>query len=372
MHNIYVIDRLDCLEQEQSILAVRMEHVSPEHRQWLSQTVSSLQGNGGNLSETADGALILTASRQAILAVISEMRLRNLFPALADGLQQALDGEARSREMRRTLKCRNLTLEIGQRTLIMGILNVTPDSFSDGGKYFSVDAAVRRALQMVEEGADLIDLGGVSTRPGFQPVSLEEELKRVIPVLRELVRAVDVPISIDTYKSEVARQALEIGAHIINDQWRLTADPNMASVAAEYQCPVILMHNRHNKDYANLLSGIVGDLRESIEIARRAGVRDEQIILDPGIGFAKTYEDNLAAMRQLKAISMLGYPVLLATSRKSVIQRTLGLPPGEVVEGTAATVAYGIAQGCHMVRVHDVKEMKKVAAMADAIVQAGN
>jgi len=261
-----------------------------------------------------------------------------------------------------------LRLELGKRTLIMGILNVTPDSFSDGGKYLDVRAAVERAKQMEEEGADIIDIGGESTRPGHQPVSLEEELRRVLPAIEAGRRAVRLPISIDTYKAETARRAMEAGANIINDVRGFRRDPEIAQVAAAYGCPVVLTHNRERPVYRDLMADVLEDLRTSVGIARAAGVEDRNIWLDPGIGFAKEYEDNLIVMGRLDEIVRMGYPVLLGTSRKRFIRQTLGLPADDVVEGTAATVALGIAQGCQIVRVHDVNQMKRVAAMADAIV----
>ncbi len=271
--------------------------------------------------------------------------------------------------MKRTLRCKEYELELGQRTLIMGILNVTPDSFSDGGEYITEETAIQRAKQMVDEGADIIDIGGESTRPGSEKVSLEVEIGRVIPIVHALKDAVKVPISVDTYKAEVARQALEAGAHIINDVWRLMADPDMAAVAASYDVPVILMHNRTHMDYGYLLEDIIKDLQQSVRLAVRSGVPEEQIVLDPGIGFAKTYEQNLWLMSRLHSLVELGYPLLLGTSRKSMIRGTLGLPTADLLEGTAATVALGIAQGCDIVRVHDVKAMKRVAVMTDAIVR---
>ncbi|MBD2866070.1 dihydropteroate synthase [Paenibacillus sp. IB182363] len=270
---------------------------------------------------------------------------------------------------KRTLKCRNVELALGGRTLIMGILNVTPDSFSDGGNFNSVGKAVERAFTMVEEGADIIDIGGESTRPGFAQVSPQEESDRVIPVIRALTEAgLTVPISIDTYKPEVARGALEAGAHILNDIWGLKHDLEMARLAAEYDCPVIVMHNRPEPVYDHFETDVVADLMESISIAQSAGVRDEQIVLDPGIGFGKTYEHNLQLMNRLHLITALGFPVLLGTSRKSMIQKTLGVPAADALEGTAATVALGAAQGCAIMRVHDVKAMKRVALMTDAMI----
>ncbi|WP_276357768.1 dihydropteroate synthase [Cohnella caldifontis] len=261
-----------------------------------------------------------------------------------------------------------LTLELGRRTLIMGILNVTPDSFSDGGQYTDVEKAVERARQMEAEGADLIDIGGESTRPGHEPVSQAEELRRVIPAIQAVREAVRLPISVDTYRAETARQALEAGAHILNDIWGFKREPRMAEIAADYGCPVILMHNREQRDYSDYVPNVLEDLRLSVTRAQAAGVAEANIWLDPGIGFAKDYEENLELMGRLDEIVRLGYPVLLGTSRKSFIRRTLNVEPGDTMEGTAATQALGIAQGCQILRVHDVRQMKRVAAMTDAVV----
>lgn len=260
-------------------------------------------------------------------------------------------------------------LALGERTSIMGILNMTPDSFSDGGRHNEVEAAVRHARQMAAEGADIIDVGGESTRPGFAAVPLDEELRRVLPVIRAIREALpEMPISIDTYKAETARQALEAGAHIINDIWGLKSDPLMAEVAAMHRCPVIISHNRHDGNYANLVADVLADLRESVTIALSAGVAPELIWLDPGIGFAKTHAENLALMNALSDITAEGFPVLLGTSRKKFIREVLGLQSDEVVFGTAATTVLGIAQGCQVVRVHDVRANKEAAVIADAVV----
>lgn len=268
----------------------------------------------------------------------------------------------------RTYRWANGALTLGQRTLIMGILNVTPDSFSDGGRYNRVDAALRHAGEMLEAGADIIDIGGESTRPGHQPVGQEEELERVLPVIEALRRELpQVPISVDTYKAEVARQALEAGAHIINDIWGCKKEPEMAHVAARYGCPLILMHNRPERRYDRFVEEVKADLLASVALAKAAGVKDDQIWLDPGIGFAKTGEDNLVLMSHLDELCALGYPVLLGTSRKKFIRDTLQLPVDDVVEGTAATVALGIAQGCQIVRVHDVASIARTARMCDAV-----
>ncbi|PYY30864.1 dihydropteroate synthase [Paenibacillus illinoisensis] len=262
-------------------------------------------------------------------------------------------------------------LKLGTRTQIMGILNVTPDSFSDGGRYNQVDLAVAHAIQMMEDGADLIDIGGESTRPGSETVSAEEELSRIIPVIEALqLQAPHIPISVDTYKAEVARQAILAGAHIINDVWGAKADPDMARTAADLGCPIILMHNRPERDYTSYLDDVVQDLQESIQIALDAGVHPDQIILDPGIGFVKDLTENLTLMSSLGLLNEMGYPVLLATSRKRFIQNTLQVQANDAVEGTAATVAFGIAQGCQMVRVHDVKPIRRTADMCDAMLYA--
>ncbi|PLR78914.1 dihydropteroate synthase [Bacillus sp. V3-13] len=263
------------------------------------------------------------------------------------------------------------TLDYQKKTIVMGILNITPDSFSDGGRFYAVDKAVERAEEMVAHGADIIDIGGESTRPGGNPVSLQEELDRVIPVIEAVSAAVKVPISIDTYKAETARRAIKAGAHIINDVWGAKADKEMASVAAEFDVPIILMHNRDNRDYRHFFRDVVNDLYESIMLAKKAGVKDERIILDPGVGFAKDFSLNLEMMRNLDKLVGLGYPVLLGTSRKSMIGQVLDLPVTERMEGTAATVCYGIQMGCQMIRIHDVKEMSRVARMMDALIGKG-
>lgn len=273
----------------------------------------------------------------------------------------------------RYLKCRELQLEIGTGTLIMGIVNVTPDSFSDGGMLTSIDEVVDQAHRLVAAGADMIDVGGESTRPGATIVSVDEELERVVPVITALKQSgLKVPISVDTYKSEVAEAALGAGAHIINDVWGLLYDERLAQVAAAYECPLIITHNRkESKPYNDVAAEVVSELKQQVDVAKKAGVKDEAIILDPGIGFAKSLTDNLQLMNRLRSIVALQYPVLLGTSRKSLIQRTLNLPSSEVLAGTLATLVFGVAQGCHIMRVHDVKEAYEAVIMADAIVREG-
>lgn len=264
----------------------------------------------------------------------------------------------------------NKEYELGKRTYIMGILNVTPDSFSDGGKFNEIDAAVNQARKLIEDGADIIDIGGESTRPGAEYVTEEEEIKRVVPIIKAIKEKLDVTISIDTYKARTAEEAIKAGADIINDIWGAKYDKNMAKIAAKYNTPIILMHNRENKPYENLMEDVVRDLQESIDIALKAGVKKENIILDPGIGFSKTYEENLIVMNNCEIIKKLGYPMLLGTSRKSMIGLTLNLPVNERVEGTLATSVMGIIKGFEFIRVHDVLENKRAAIMTDTILKA--
>jgi dihydropteroate synthase len=251
----------------------------------------------------------------------------------------------------------------------MGIINVTPDSFSGDGLAYDVGAAVSQAQRMEAEGADLLDIGGESTRPGAAPVPVEEELRRVLPVLEKVALSVKVPVSIDTYKAEVARRAADAGAALINDVWGLKRDPALARVAADTGLPLVVMHNQRGTCYVDLVAEVVAGLRWSLDRAAEAGVPEADLIVDPGIGFGKNLEHNLTLMRRLGEVRTLGHPVLLGTSRKSIIGLVLGLPREQRVEGTAATVALGIAAGADIVRVHDVTQMVRVCRMADAIVR---
>lgn len=261
-----------------------------------------------------------------------------------------------------------IELDYTKETVVMGILNVTPDSFSDGGKFNNIEAAVNQAKKMVADGAKIIDVGGESTRPGYERISDQEEINRIVPVIRALAAEVQVIISVDTYKAEVARQAILAGAHIINDIWGAKSEPEIAKVAAELNVPIILMHNREKAVYKNFWTDVKGDLEESVAIAHAAGVPDKHIILDPGIGFAKNTKENILMMQHLDDLAEMGYPVLLATSRKSMIGNVLGLPVTERLEGTGSTIAYGIEHGSHIIRVHDVKEMTRIARMTDVLV----
>lgn len=252
-------------------------------------------------------------------------------------------------------------------TYIMGILNVTPDSFSDGGKFNQMDAALFHVEEMIKEGAAIIDVGGESTRPGYTRISDDEEIQRVTPVIEEIKKRFDIPISIDTYKSKVAAAAVEAGADLINDIWGLKADPDMARVIAESGTACCLMHNRKNTDYTDFIEDMLKDLQESVALAKTAGIPKDKIMLDPGVGFAKSYEQNLLAIQQVGRLKELGYPVLLGTSRKSVVGLTLDTDKNERVEGTLVTSVYGVQQGCAFLRVHDVKENLRAVNMTRAI-----
>ena len=265
------------------------------------------------------------------------------------------------------MKIRNTEFDVKNHTYIMGILNVTPDSFSDGGKWNTLDHAMKHVETMLADGADLIDVGGESTRPGHTPVGAQEEIERVLPVIEAIRSRFDVPISVDTYKGSVADASLKAGADLINDIWGLKYDPEMAPVIARHNAPCCLMHNKENTEYNNFLVDMLSETQECVNIARKAGIKDENIILDPGVGFGKTYEMNLETMNHLELFQHLGFPVLLGTSRKSMIGLTLDLPVDQRVEGTLATSVIGVMKGCAFVRVHDVKENRRVIQMTEAI-----
>ena len=276
-------------------------------------------------------------------------------------------------------------LEIGQRVLdlssrthLMGVLNVTPDSFSDGGRFFKLEEAIKQGLKLAEEGADMIDIGGESTRPGSEPVTIEEELRRVIPVIEELTKMIQAPISIDTYKSRVAKEALDSGASMVNDISGSRFDPEMKKIIAEYDVPVVLMHiqgtpknMQESPKYENLLEDIKSYLNQSISIAEEAGIGEDKIIIDPGIGFGKTLDDSLKILKNLREFKSLGRPVMVGVSRKSFIGKILDLPTDERLEGSLASMAVAIMNGANILRVHDVKESKRVAKLVDAILKSG-
>ncbi len=266
-------------------------------------------------------------------------------------------------------RCGNTEFRWGERTYVMGVLNLTPDSFSGDGLGSDLEAVVAQARRFVAEGADIIDVGGESTRPDSKPVSVSEELSRVIPAIERLAGELSVPISIDTYKSQVARRAVAAGARMINDVWGLKQDPGLAQVAAEAGVPLVLASNQRDKPCPDIIAEVISSLKKSIKLARAAGVAEQDIIIDPGIGFGKSLEQNLELIGRLAELKSLGRPILLGTSRKSVIGLVLDLPVDERLLGTAATVATGIANGADMVRVHDVKEMVQVCRMSDAIIR---
>lgn len=260
--------------------------------------------------------------------------------------------------------------EFGKHTYVMGILNVTPDSFSDGGRFNDIDRALKHTEELVNDGADIIDVGGESTRPNYTQISDSEEIERVVPVIEKIKQNFDIPVSIDTYKSAVASAAVSAGADMINDIWGLKYDGNMAKVISESGATCCLMHNRKNAQYNSFVDDVLNDLRESVEIAKRAGIQKDKIVLDPGIGFAKSYKENLIMTNNLERMNEIGYPVLLGTSRKSMIGLTLDLPSDQRLEGTIATTVMAVIKGCMFVRVHDVLENKRAIMMTEAIINS--
>ena len=264
------------------------------------------------------------------------------------------------------MKIGSREFDVKKHTYVMGILNVTPDSFSDGGNYTETDRALFRVEQMLKEGADLVDIGGESTRPGYVPVPEEEEIRRIYPIIEAVKSRFDVPVSLDTYKSKVAKAGIEAGADLINDIWGLQYE-EMAEVIAKAGLPCCLMHNRREVVYVNFMEDVAADLARTLHIARKAGISEDRIILDPGVGFAKTYEQNLEIINRLEELRIFECPILLGTSRKSVIGLTLDLPVTERLEGTLVTTVMAVMKGCSFVRVHDVKENVRAVKMAEAI-----
>jgi len=321
--------------------------------------------------DTTDILLIGTRSQYYKLTLKLGQQYFNLFK-LGERIEDALKRFDRSSWV---IKCGTHRLEAGKKTIIMGILNITTDSFSDGGKFLSLEAAFDQAKRMQDEGADIIDIGGESTRPGAALVTVEEEMSRVLPVIERL-QGFNIPISIDTYKSEVADAALSAGVCLVNDISGLRFDPEMAGVVARHKAGVVIMHIKgnprsmqDNPQYKDVMGEIISYIHEGIDIAARAGVPEESIIVDPGIGFGKTIEQNLYILRNLSELRVFGLPVLIGTSNKSLIGNILSLPVGERIEGTAATVAVSIMNGASIIRVHDVKIMTRVARMTDAIIR---
>ena len=359
---------------------LKVEGIEPRTANLLKQEMLSL---GGDVAVDGRGLDCSTKQTDALL-----MGTQKHFEKLILKLDQYPDLNPLGQSVKETLKnisktqysirCRKRTLTLGKRTLLMGVLNVTPDSFSDGGLFFDKDKAISHGLRMVEEGADIIDVGGESTRPGSKPIELEEELRRVIPVIESIAKEVDVPISIDTYKSTVAQRATEAGAEIVNDISGLNFDPDLAKVAAKGNIPLILMHIRgtpetmqKNVHYDSIFSEILQYLKDSIQRAESAGLDPRQIIIDPGIGFGKTVEDNLLIIKNLHEFRILGKPILLGTSRKGFIGKILNTKIEDRLEGTLSSMAIGVLNGAHIIRSHDVHQAKKAIAVADAIRLAG-
>ena len=385
---------VDIMAPKALLRPIKLEGVGFSAAMILKQEMLSLGGDavlpgGIYLSRGEETDLLLVGTLSHYSSLVRKLRAQPLpsLQALAEELTTGLEHTA-GRMLGETM-INGQRFLWGERTYVMGVLNLTPDSFSGdgliGGAGDFIEVAVAQARRFAEEGADILDVGGESTRPGSKPVTVEEEVARVIPVIKRLAREVDLPISVDTYKAQVARVALDAGAAMVNDVWGLRMDPDLGPLVAERGVPVILMHNRSRPkdaaqserlggqyvgvEYEDLMADLIRELRDSIEGALSTGVAWEQIIMDPGIGFGKTVEQNVVLLRRLGELRVLGRPILLGTSRKSVVGYTLNLPPEERVEGTATTVALGIASGVDIVRVHDVKEMVRVARMADAIVR---
>jgi len=358
---------------------LKVEGIDPRTANLLKQEMLSVGGDaaldrrGLDCSSSSTDALLMGTEKQFGKLFSKLEQYPDLHP-FGQSLREILRNLSRAHY---TIRCRKRTFTLGKRTLLMGVLNVTPDSFSDGGLFFDKEAAISRGLKMVEEGADFIDIGGESTRPGSKPLGLDEELRRVIPVIEFLAREVDAPISIDTYKSTVAKKAIEAGAQIINDISGLHLDPSLSQIAAKEDVPLVLMHIRGNPEtmqknihYESLFSEIIQYLKDSIQRAESAGVDPEQIIIDPGIGFGKTVEDNLLILKNLQEFKILGKPLLLGTSRKTFIGKILNADVTERLEGTLSSIVVGVLNGAHIIRCHDVLQAKRAIAIADAVRQA--
>ncbi|EAX48683.1 dihydropteroate synthase [Thermosinus carboxydivorans Nor1] len=355
---------------------VMLENVPSKAANLLKQTflakgaeVAVARGTADLSVETTD--VVVCATLKQYRLALSQLKAQPWgLPKVAEELEMVLAASENFPVRHFSWTDRQLSLS-PERTIIMGILNVTPDSFSDGGRYNNLDAALKQAEKMVRDGADIIDIGAESTRPyGATKISAEEEMERLLPILEKLVSTVPVPISVDTYKAVVAEEALKLGVHIINDVWGLQGDPRMAKVVAKYQVPVVVMHNKTEAVYErDIMAEICAFLRHSLEIGMAAGIHPGHFIVDPGIGFGKTPDQNLTVMARLDELRSLGCPILLGTSRKRFIGEVLNLPVDDRIEGTGATVALGIVKGVSIVRVHDVKQITRIARMSDAMVR---
>ncbi|MEE8637762.1 MAG: dihydropteroate synthase [Candidatus Margulisiibacteriota bacterium] len=358
---------------------IKLKGIKPTAANIIKQEMLSFGGEAAtahgsiDLSVAETDLLVFGTLKQLDLLVEKLRRHQFGLPQIAEQISLILKNY---NIIPKPIKIKNKTLDFGHRTYIMGVLNVTPDSFSDGGKFINVDAAVAHAKKMLADVADMIDVGGESTRPGSEPVSAEEEKKRVLPVIKGLAGETEAVISIDTTKAEVAQAALFAGASMVNDISGLRFDPEMSKLIAEQGVPVCIMHiqgtpkdMQQDPTYNDLMGEIINYLEEGLEIAKKAGILHGQIIVDPGIGFGKTVEHNLEILKRLKELKVLGCPILVGTSRKSLIGKVLDLPVEERIEGTAATVAISIANGADIVRVHDVRQMARVVKMTGAIIR---
>lgn len=360
---------------------LKVEGIAPRTANLLKQEMLSLggdaalDGRGIDCSAKWTDAIFMGTQKQFEKLILKLDQNPDL-QLVSQSLKETVDNISKTHYI---IRCRRRTFLLGRRTLLMAILNITPDSFSDGGLYFDKDKAITQGLRMVEEGADILDIGGESTRPGSKPLELDEELRRVIPVIESLTKELDVPISIDTYKSAVALKAIEAGAEMVNDISGLHFDPELAEVVAKEDTPIVLMHIRgtpetmqKNVHYNSLFSEILQYLKNSIQRAESAGLDPEQIIIDPGIGFGKTVEDNLLVIKNLSEFRVLGKPILLGTSRKSFVGKILNADVGERIEGSLASISIGVLNGAHIIRCHDVPQAKRAIAVADAVRVAGS
>ena len=368
---------VDLMSSKAVFKAIEVEKVPAKAANLLKQTFLAKGGEVGIARGCADlrvdfTDVLICATIKQYSAALPQLKLQPWGLAdLAVAIENILAGSKKFPYRKYVWPQHTLEIRRGH-TVVMGILNLTPDSFSDGGKFNTLDKALRQTEKMIDDGAEILDIGAESTRPygGAQFVSAEEEMTRLLPILEKLLTISSIPISIDTYKAKVADEALKLGAHIINDVWGLQHDEKMAAVVAKYQAPVIVMHNQQQAVYPqNIMSHILDFLQKSIEIGSAAGIAAENFIVDPGIGFAKTTEQNLKVLQQLHQLTALGCPILLGTSRKRLIGEVLNTPVEERIEGTGATVTYGITQGANIVRVHDVKQMVRQAHMTDAIMR---
>lgn len=357
---------------------IKLEQVPAKEANLLKQTFLAKGGEvavsrgTANLSVDYSDVLICATLKQYRLA-LSQLKIQPWgLPKLAFSVEKLLNNQELFPIRDFSWPDKKLSIR-SNRTIIMGILNVTPDSFSDGGRYSKIELALKHAQEMINNGADIIDIGAESTRPyaGAEKITAEQEMERLLPILEHLVASSSVPISVDTYKASVAHEALKLGAHMINDVWGLQKDPEMASVIAKFNVPVVIMHNQAGTHYSrDIMSHMCEFLQQSIEIGIAAGIESDKFIVDPGIGFGKTPEQNLYVMSKLEQLKSLGCPILLGTSRKRFIGEVLDLPTDERVEGTGATVVLGITKGVNIVRVHDVKAIARLAKMTDAMMRS--